>query len=456
MKIVKEEVQGLTHHFSLVVAADALEKHVEQELQVVGKKAKMPGFRPGKVPMDVLRKRYSKDIMGDVLERAVNDATRELMNSRKLRPAMQPDVKITTYEEGKDLAFDISFDIMPEVPEIAFDKITVPNFTFDVPEEEITQGLQRLATSRRHTHSKEGNAALGDVVTIDFLGKIDGTPFSGGAAKGFQLELGSGQFIPGFEDQLVGVQKGDSKDVTVSFPENYHSKDLAGKPAVFEITVHEVSYFHVPEVTDKLAVELGFADVQALSNAVREQISADYQRAARSKAKKELFDALDNALKFEVPSKMVALEFDNVWAQVDQAKKAGDVELKDRSDDELKKEYTAIAERRVRLGIVLSEIGRKNNIQITREEISAAVMQQARMYPGQEDKVFEFFRKNPAQIDELKGPILEEKAVDFILEKVKRTEKKVSVTELFDEEVSQDDVKEKPKKASKKKADKAD
>lgn len=454
MNVVKEEVKGLTHQFSIVVPAAELDKHVEGELQAIGKKVKIPGFRPGKVPMNILRQRYSKDVMGDVLERAVNESTRELVDSKKLRPALQPDVKITTYEEGKDLAFDIAFDVMPDVPEIAYDKITVSNYVCEVSDEEMQQALERLATSRRHTHTKDGAAEIGDVVTIDFLGKIDGKAFSGGAAQGFQLELGSGQFIPGFEDQLVGVKKGDKKDVNVSFPEAYHSADLAGKPAVFEITVHEVSYFHVPDVNDKLAKDLGLDDLAALKDAVKEQISADYARAARAKAKKELFDVLDSTLKFDIPAKMVTLEFDSVWGQVEQAKKAGDPELKDKKEDELKKEYQAIAERRVRLGILLSEIGRKEKIQISREELSAAVMQQARMYPGQEEKVFEFFRKNPKQVDELKGPILEEKAVDFILEKAKRTDKKVSVAELFDEEDSADaSTKAKAKKPAKKKAD---
>lgn len=450
MKITKEEAKGLSHQFSVVVEAAELEKHVEEELQSIGKKVKIPGFRPGKVPMNVLRQRYSKDVMGDVLERAVNHATREVIDGKKLRPALQPDVKVTTYEEGKDLAFDISFDVMPEIPELNYDKIEVANYVFDVPEEEITEALARLAKSRRHTHSKDGKAEMGDVVTIDFLGKLDGKPFSGGAAKGFQLELGSGQFIPGFEEQLVGMKKGDEGEVKVSFPEAYHSADLAGKPAVFEITVHEVAHFHVPDVNDKLAGELGFETLDALKKAVSEQISSDYERAARGKAKKELFDALDNTLKFEIPAKMVKLEFDSVWAQVEQAKKSGDPQVKDKKDDELKKEYEAIAERRVRLGILLSELGRKNSIQISREELSAAVMQQARMYPGQEEKVFEFFRKNPQQVDELKGPILEEKAVDFILEKVKRKDTKVTVAELFDEDGEGEEKKPKAKKAAKK------
>lgn len=454
MNIVKEEVKGLSHHFSVTVAADELETHIEQELQSIGKKVKIPGFRPGKVPMNVLRQRYSKDVMGDVLERAVNHATREVIESKKLRPALQPDVKVTTYEEGKDLAFDITFDVMPEVPEVNFDKIEVAKYVFDVPQDEIDEALARLAKSRRHTHAKDGKAELGDVVTIDFLGKLDGKPFSGGAAKGFQLELGSGQFIPGFEEQLVGVKKGDTADVNVNFPEAYHSADLAGKPAVFEITVHDVSHFHVPDVNDKLASELGFEDLKALTAAVSEQISTDYERAARGKAKKELFDALDKSLKFEIPSKMLTLEFDSVWAQVEQAKKSGDPQVKDKSEDALKKEYQAIAERRVRLGILLSELGRKHNIAISREELSAAVMQQARMYPGQEEKVFEFFRKNPQQVDELKGPILEEKAVDFILEKVKRKETKVTIAELFEEEDEDaGDAKAKAKKTPKKKAE---
>jgi trigger factor len=431
MQITPTEQSGLTHRFSVVVPASDVEAQLEAELQSIGKKVKMPGFRAGKIPLPVLKKRYGQEVMGDVLQSTVNKATREVVESKNLRPALQPDVKITQFEEGGDLSLEIAFEVMPVVPEVDYAAVSVDELTFELPEKDVADGLARLAKSRQHPHTKDGAAVLGDVVKIDFLGKKDGVPFSGGEAKGFSLELGSGQFIPGFEEQLVGAKAGDKRLVTVKFPEAYHSADLAGADATFDVTVHEVSYLHVPDVNDKLATQLGFDDLAALTKAVAEQISSEYNQVARSKAKKQLFDKLDAAVKFDVPQNMIKLEMEGIWKQVEEAKKAGDPELAKKSDDELKTEYELIAKRRVKLGILLSEIGRANNLQITREELSAAVMNHARNYPGQEDKVFEFYRKNPAQVDELRGPILEEKAVDFILSKVNRLPKAIAIDELL-------------------------
>lgn len=448
MQITVKEQKGLEHSFNVVVTAAEIETQIEQELQSVGKKVKMQGFRPGKVPMTVLKQRYGKEVMGDVLDSSINKATKDLIDEKKLRPAMQPDIKIVSFEEGKDLSFDISFETMPEVPALDFDKVTVDEYQYEIPEAELNDSLARLAKSRAHTHVKPKAAELGDAVKIDFLGKTDGKPFDGGAAQGFMLELGSGQFIPGFEEQLVGVKAGDKRDVKVKFPEQYHSASLAGMDAVFEVTVHEVHEHHAPEINDEFATGFGFKDLENLKSAIKQQIDFDYKGRARAKAKKQLFDALDSVVKFKVPEKMLAFENESIMKQVMEAKNQGDEELKDKSEDELKKEYGAIAERRVRLGILLSEMARSNNLQVTREELSAAVMSQARNYPGQEDKIFEFYRKNPKEVDELRGPILEEKAVDFILSKVKRTPKTVTVEDLMRDE---DEADAKPaKKASKK------
>lgn len=446
MQITAKESKGLNHSFHIVIPAADVESQMEVELQSLGTKVKMPGFRPGKVPMPVLKQKYGKDVMGDVVQNAINKATGDVIKEKKLRPSMQPDIKITSFEEGGDLAFDLEIEVMPELPKVDFSKITVDELTFEVPQSEITESLERLAKSRQHPHKKDGAAEKGDVVKIDFLGKRDGVPFAGGEGKGFQLELGSNQFIPGFEDQLIGLKAGDKKTIEVKFPEQYHSADLAGQPATFDVTVHEVAYLHVPDVDDKLAQGLGFENLEALKKAVEGQISAEFQRAARSKAKKQLFDVLDKEVKLELPEKMKKAEFDAIWQQVQEAKKGGDPELKDKSDADLKKEYEAIAERRVKLGILLSEIGRSNNLQISREELSAAVMEQARMYPGQEEKVFEFYRKNPQSIDELRGPILEEKAVDHILAQVKRNPKPTTIEALMSDDEEEGASKKKAKK----------
>ncbi len=450
MQITEKEHKGLEYNYSVVVPAADIEKQSEVELKRISGQVKMPGFRPGKVPMKTLKAKYGKDVMGDVLQNAINEATGKLIDEKKLRPAMQPDIKITQFEEGGDLSFDVTFEVFPTVPPVKYEDITVDQLTVELPESEVDESLTRLAKTRQHPHHKDGAAVLGDVVKIDFLGKRDGVPFDGGKGDGFQLELGSGQFIPGFEEQLVGAKAGDKVEVKVKFPEEYHSKSLAGADAVFDVTVHEVSYLHVPDINDKLAESLGFKDLEALKEAVRAQLGSEFERASRSKAKKQLFDLLDEKLTYQVPQGMLKAERESILKQVEEAKKAGDPELQGKSEDEIKAEYEKIAERRVKLGILLSEIGRSNNIQITRDELSAAVMNQARNYPGQEDKVFEFYRKNPQQLDELRGPILEEKAVDFILSKVKRNKVPTTIEALMGEDEAAAEAKPAKKKAGKK------
>jgi len=319
----------------------------------------------------------------------------------------------------------------------------------DVDEKEVEEGLKRLAAASKHPHrAKEGAAAaMSNMVKIDFVGKREGKAFSGGTAKGFQLELGAGQLIPGFEEQIVGMKEGEERTIKVTFPAEYHSKDLAGQDAEFDITLHEIHDIHTPEIDEHLAEVVGFESLEKLREAVRERIKDEYTQMSRAKAKKALFDVLDEKLDLDVPQKMLKLEFESIWSQIEQARKQGDESLKEKSDEELKKEYEAIAKRRVKLGILLSEVGRENGLSITKEELSAAVMSQARMYPGQEEKVFEFYRKNPQHIDELRGPILEEKAVDFILGKVKKNETKISAEELMK---SEDEAEEKPKAKKKK------
>ena len=449
MQITEKKHEGLHYEFAVTVPADVIAKTIDEELLSLGKKVKISGFRPGKVPLDVLRQRYQKEVMGEVLQNTINKASRDVIDERKLRPALQPDIKVTSFEDGKDLTFDMELDVLPDLPEIKYDAIKVPEYTYEVPADEVEEGLKRIAESRSHLHDKDGEAAKGDVATIDFIGRIDGEAFEGGTANDVPLELGGGQFIPGFEDQIVGAKAGDKVNVEVNFPENYHSADLAGKPAVFETTVKKVSEKHAPELNDELAKGLGFESIDALRDAVKGQIDGDYAGAARNKAKKALFDALDEEVKFDIPAKMTDMEFDNVWKQVEEAKKQGDPAMEGKSDDELKDEYKAISARRVRLGILLAEIGRVNSIQITNEELSAAVMQQARQYPGQEDKIFEFYRSNPGQMEQLRGPILEEKAVDFLLEKVSREEVKVDDAKSLFLDDEPEAKESKPKKAAK-------
>jgi trigger factor len=449
MQVKANAHKGLSYSYSVTVPAAALEEQMATELKAYGQRAKIPGFRPGKIPLAVLKQRFSKDVMGEVLQRSINKATREVIDNNKLRPAMAPEVKITEFKEGGDLQFDMELEVIPDVPKIAYEKFTVDDYRCEVAENKVEESLARLAATRRHLHKEEGAAKLGSVVKIDFVGKIDGEAFSGGAAKGHMLELGAGQFIPGFEEQLVGAKPGDEVAVKVDFPKDYHSEALAGKPAVFDVTVHEVHRVHVPEVNEQLASGFGFEDLQALKKAVATQMAEELARAARDRSKKQLFDLLDEKVSFDVPSRMVKAEFDTIWKQIEEARARGDKSLTEKSEADLRKEYEKIAERRVRLGIVLSEIGRAEKLEITREEVSAAVMQQARAFPGQEEKIFEFYRKNPQQVDELRGPILEEKAVDWILGKVKRVEKKIAMEELLAPDEEEEDASAEDKKAKK-------
>ncbi len=436
MKVTVKEQSGLAHSYNVVVPAEDVERHIEHELKAIGQRTKIPGFRPGKVPMNILKQRYGKNVMGEVLQNSVNNATRDLMEEKQLRPVTQPDIAIQNYEDGSDLTFDISFEVLPEVSEPDYSKITVSKQVCEVKEEEIDAGIKQVSNQRKQFHvCTEGHAAKeGDAVKIDFLGKLDGEAFDGGAANDFQLELGSGQFIPGFEEQLVGCKPGDKKDVKVTFPDVYHNDDLAGKDVVFEVTVHEVLHAQLPEVNDEFAKEFGVESVEALKEAIGQQLAAEYEQASREKCKKQLFDILDEQVEMDVPETLMNQEFDAIWTQVSQAKLKGDDPSLDKPDEELKEEYQAIARRRVKLGIMLSEIGRKNNLQVSREELSQAVMRQAQQFPGQEQKVFEFYQKNPDEVEQLKGPIIEEKAVDFILGKISLKEEKVDAETLFAQE----------------------
>jgi trigger factor len=315
----------------------------------------------------------------------------------------------------------------------------------------VDEAVKRIISSNKSfkERGKTAKAREGDAVKIDFKGFVDGEAFEGGEAKEFQLELGSGQFIPGFEEQLVGSKAGDELNVEVTFPKEYHKEELAGKKAVFETKVHAVLQPEEAELNDEFAQTLGMESVEKLKEAIREQLSKEYDGLARNRMKKEMFDQLDEQASFDVPEGMFNLEFDSIWKQVEEARKQGDPSLADRDEAELKEEYKEIAARRVRLGIVLSQIAGRNDLEVGRDELTKAVMEQARMYPGQESKVIEFYQQHPEHLQELRGPILEEKAVDLIFSKVNVEEKKYSPEELRKELEEADRDKKKPAKNKK-------
>lgn len=458
MQIKETAKQGLKREYSVVVPAADVTLQTETQLKEIGKTVKISGFRPGHVPVSILKQRYGKSILGEVLEKTVSEASRKVVVENKLRPAVQPDIKIKSFAEGKDLEFDMTVEVFPELPEIDLTKIAVTKPVFDISEKDQQEALERLAErNKTHAPKKDGTKAeKGDVVKIDFKGLRDGVAFEGGSAEGFSLELGSGQFIPGFEEQLIGVKKGDATEVKVTFPEAYHNADLAGQPAVFEVTVHDVLVGETPAVDDEFAKTLGFEGLDALKTSLKEHLSKDYDQYARNRMKKELFDALEDVCEFDIPPSMLEAEFQAIWQKLKQAQKEGDPSVVGRDDADLEAEYRGIAERRVRLGVYLAELGRASKVEVTQQELMKAVVEQARMFPGQEAKVVEFYQKNPSRIEELRGPIFEEKVVDFILGQVKLTEKQVSLEELVNLD-SEDEEKDaaKAKKPAAKKAAKA-
>ena len=453
MQIKEKAKKGLKHEYHVIVPAADVEAKTNAQLQRVGKNAKLKGFRPGHVPAKVLKQQYGKSVMGEVLEQTIHDASHKVINDNKLRPALQPEIKITSFEEGKDLEFDMVVENFPEVPEMDLSKVAIEKPVFEIDEKEITDGLTRLADRNKSRTAKADSAKAekGDVVKIDFKGLKDGVAFDGGTSKNFHLELGSGQFIPGFEDQLIGSKKGDDLKVNVTFPEAYHSADLAGQPVVFEVQVHEVLATESAKVDDELAKSIGFDDLNGLRDSLKKHLSADYDSFVRNRMKKELFDQLEEICTFEVPQGMVEAEFKNIWAQLKRAQEAGDESVAGREDAELEEEYRAIAERRVRLGIFLAEYGRANKVEVGQQELMAAVVERARQFPGQEQQVVEFYRKNPNHIEELRGPLFEDKTVDLLFSKVKLNEKKYTPEELAAIDLED----ESPKKASKSKAKKA-
>jgi len=435
MQVTETRKENLSREYKVVLNADEIEQKIEDRLREIGKSVKRNGFRPGKVPMPILKREYGAAIRGEILERAVQDGTSQAIAEKGIRPAMQPKIEITAYDEGADLEFTVAVEVMPDIGEIDYSSLALEKLVPDLTESEIDSAVERIAENQRETEpvTEARPAASGDTVMIDFVGRIDGEAFQGGTGSDYALELGSGTFIPGFEDQLVGASAGETRDVTVDFPEDYGAEALAGKQAVFEVEVKELRAPKPVEVNDALAEQLGFESLDALKEAVRGQMERDYGRVSRSRLKRALLDALAEQHQFEAPPGMVDAEFDSIWAQLEEEMKQHPDEKPEKSEDEMREEYRAIALRRVRLGLLLSEIGQKNEITVTNEDVNRAVMEEARARPGQERQVVEFYQKNEQALNSLRAPIFEDKVVDFILEMAKPSERKVSVEELLRE-----------------------
>ncbi len=434
MKVTELDSKGLKKNFKITVDADAINAKTENELKEVGKTAKIAGFRPGQVPIKVLKQRYGKAVQADVIKQVINGSINDLVVQNKFRPTLTPQVNIEEYNEGGELSFSVALELFPELPELKFDDVKLERKTFEISESDISEAAKRIAERSPQFADlpKDAKAANGNIVKIDFKGTLDGVAFDGGTAEDFDLELGSNQFIDGFEKQLIGAKTGDTRVVKVTFPAKYPAANLAGKDVEFEVKIKAVQEAKTPEINEEFATARGFSDLSAFNEAVRAQLVKEYDQIVRNQLKKQLFDILEEKYDFELPETMVEMEFKTIWERVKQSKEDGDEMLAGKSEKELEEEYKKVARRRVTLGILLAEIGTRNKLQISREEISRAVMQQASQYPGQERQIFEFYQKNPNRLEDLRGPILEEKAVDFILGSVKFNDVKTAIADLVD------------------------
>ncbi|MGH6891366.1 MAG: trigger factor [Dongiaceae bacterium] len=430
MQITETNSTGLKREFKVVVPADKVQDQVETRLKELGERIRMPGFRPGKVPLQLLKQRYEKSVMGEVLERSVQEGSTQLLTERNLRPAGQPKVEIVKFENGQDLEFSVAMELIPEITPVDFKVIKLERTVVDVPDSEVEESLRRLAKRQRKPEPAPDDHAAqsGDIAVIDFVGRVDGKEFEGGKAEDFHLELGSSMFIPGFEEQLTGLKKGDSKLVNVTFPAEYGNRELAGKPAGFDVTVKQVSALKDTPIDDELAKAMGADNLDTLRKRVREQIERDYALAGRARLKRGLLDQLAEKHDFTLPEGLVEAEFGAIWKQIEADIKAErlDPEDKGKSEEQLKAEYREIANRRVKLGLLLSEVGRSNNIQVPNDDLTRAVIAEARRFPGREKQVIDYYQKTPEALNQLRAPIYEDKVIDFILELAQISERRTT------------------------------
>ncbi len=436
MQVTETLSDGLKRGFTVVVPATDIEGKRTARLTELGRTLRLPGFRPGKVPMPVVRQRYGTAVAAEVLEESVTEATRQVLSDRGLRAATQPKVDLVSAAEAadKDLEFKVEVELLPDIQMPDFAEIALTRLKAAPSDEALDNALGEIAARQRELVDveEERGAEKGETLTVDFTGMVDGEKFAGGEASDIPLEVGGGGFIPGFADQVEGMKPGESRTIAVTFPEDYHAKELAGKAATFDIVAKSLKKPVVPPVDEALATKLGFENLGELRTALSGQMQREYDQLARLKLKRQLLDALAERADFPAPEGMVQAEFDQIWQRVETDLKEGRADDEDKAKDEatLKADYRAIAERRVRLGLLLSEIGRTNGITVANDEMTRAMRVEAARYPGQEQQVMEFFRKNPQAAESLRGPIFEDKAVDFIIELAKVEDREVGVDEL--------------------------
>lgn len=458
MQVTETTSEGLKREIQIVIGSDELEQRLLARLNELKDQVRIKGFRPGKVPVNHLRKVHGRAVMADIVRDTVNETSQKALEDRDERPATQPEIKLTedTGEmedlvSGKiDLAYTMSFEVVPPIEMMDFSKLELERPVTEVGEQEIDETVERIRSQQRGFETKDGKAENGDRVTIDFVGSVDGAQFDGGSATDAPLELGTGSFIPGFEEQLIGVKAGDTPTVKVSFPEDYQVDTLAGREAEFAVTVKEVAAPQETEIDDDFAKRLGLESVQQLRENISQQIATEYARVSTERLKRQVLDAIDEKHDMELPQALVEQEFELIWNRVnEEMQRSGQTfEDEDTTEDQAREDYRKIAERRVKLGLVLGEVGRKQNVEVTEEELNHALMQQVQKYPGQEQAVYDLYQKNPAAIAELRGPVFEQKVVDYIASQANVTDKTVSREELLADPDEEPEEKPKKKKAS--------
>lgn len=444
MQVTETLSEGLKREFKVTVPASELDERLNTRLATLKNEVRLKGFRPGKVPVEHLRRMFGKSTMAEIVDNVISEVARNTISERGERAAAQPEFKLSEDQSeaedvlaGKhDLTYTMSYEVLPKVELKDFKSVAVERPIAEVKDEEIEEELKKLADTTRSFSAKQGKAAQGDRVTVSYVGKIDGKPFEGGTDENAQIRLGTTQLIPGFAEQIEGMAAGDEKTIDVTFPENYGAAQLAGKPATFDIKVKEVAGPDELKIDDDLAKKLGVESLDKVRDLIRQQVQNQYRNTSRLRVKRQLLDQLDALHKFDLPPTMVEREFENIWREVnaDLSQGGKTFESEGTTEEKAREDYRKIAERRVRLGLVLSEIGEKNKIEVTDEEAQRALQAQLRQYPGQEQALIDFYRQNPNALASLRAPVFEEKVVDYLLELVKVTDKPVSRDELMREE----------------------
>jgi trigger factor len=442
MQVTETLSEGLKRGFNIVVPAADIEQRRTARLTDLGRTLRLPGFRPGKVPLPVVRQRYGTAVTAEVLEESVSQATQQVLSERGLRPAMQPKVDLVSKEiatgAGEDLVFNVELELLPDIAMPDFGAVRLTRRKAEVADETVEKTLADIAKGQRTfeeiTPEELGGrgAAVGEFLTVDYTGRIDDAAFPGGAATDARIEVGGEGFIPGFTQQLEGIRPGETRSITVTFPTPYMVESLAGKTAVFEIAAKKLERGTPAPVDDALAHKLGAENLDDLRRLIGRRIQSEYDQLARLRLKRHLLDSLADQASFTVPEGMVEEEFRQIWQRIEADRKEGRIDEEDKEKDEetLKADYRKIAERRIRLGLMLAEIGRANNITVTPDEMMRAMRAEAARYPGQEAGIMEFFRKNPRSADHLRGPLFEDKVIDFVLELAQVTDETVTPEEL--------------------------